>query len=780
MTLIALGLAWLFGLAAGRGLEPSPLLALPIIASCAAALIGRRCTALRWSGAVLAVVLLGVWRGALAAPLVSEGPLTPYRGQRVTLEGTVVEAPRCGPRSCVFILHADRLETVVEMVITDARVQVRTRSAPAELFGRRLRASGELSAPRPLLGYPSDEILARRGVYEVLNYPRLRTGQLPRAEEGSPFDAWREQATRVLSDRLPGRAAELVAGLLLGQATPPSPELAAALRATGTSHIVAVSGFNVALVGGAFLVFGRRVMGPTLAGLLGVGAVVLYTLLVGAPASAIRAALMFGITVLAALVGRLPDALTSLVVAAAVMVGLDPTLLTDLGFQLSFVATAGLVLYGQWRVPKLPPLLRAAVAGLAATVAAELATLPLVVHTFHQASLIAPLANLLIAPALPVLVAAGGAFLLLAAVPFLSNALAWIIQLLSGYVLGVIETLAGWPLASFTTGGLPSWALIASYGCLLAPKTLAWLGRTRPPDQQRAWLRAGLVVPIAGLIGVALLSSVRWPMGGALRAEFFDVGGDGLSLLETAGGRRILVGTAGSVLAAGALAERLPLLDRAIDLLVVTRGGASSSLEGLSELVRRFPVGAVLQPSMEWEGAEGWTGLLASRGIVVVPADTGTVVELGDEVRLVVEDAFVANGSSALALRLESGAFDLLFAAGRLGVNPARARPLLVRLQPDAAVERRVLSSFDNNAWHAVIGGRPRPDSDESWQFPLEADAVVELRSEGEGFLLRYARCPRRALYCSRQRVLGGSPLAGSVDETMTHRGPAEAGPDDR
>src|SRR5262249_14488045 len=174
-----------------------------------------------------------------------------------------------------------------------------------------------------------------------------------------------------LSGVLQGPEGQLAGGLLLGRDVNLSPALRADLQATGTSHILAVSGFNVALVGGAALGLGGRVLERRWAIVLAVALVAVYTLLVGAPASAVRAGLMFGVTCLAMGVGRLPDPITSLVLAAAVMGAFDPGVLLDLGFQLSFASTLGLIVLGKHLTPSWRRLPRGLAAAFAPTLAAQ-------------------------------------------------------------------------------------------------------------------------------------------------------------------------------------------------------------------------------------------------------------------------------------------------------------------------------------------------------------------------------------------------------------------------
>src|SRR5438105_379757 len=146
-------------------------------------------------------------------------------------------------------------------------------------------------------------------------------------------------------------------------------------------------GFNVTLVAAALGAFAGRVVGRRAGLPLALVGVALYTLLVGAPPSAVRAAAMVAIALTAEAFGRPRDALAALVLAAAVLAGWDPWLLADLGFQLSVLATAGLILLQPLLAARLSRLPAWAAEGLAATLAAQAFVLPLQLTTFHSASL---------------------------------------------------------------------------------------------------------------------------------------------------------------------------------------------------------------------------------------------------------------------------------------------------------------------------------------------------------------------------------------------------------
>src|SRR4029079_6718774 len=237
--------------------------------------------------------------------------------------------------------------------------------------------------------------------------------------------------------------------------------LARGCAASGTAHLLEISGFNMTLVATAVALALRGRVGPVARALTSVFAIVAYSLLVGLSPSVLRAALMAAVASCGIVSGRRAATANALCVAVTAMLVADPNAVDDLGLQLSALATAGLVL---WQAPlserlaALPSPLRD---GLATTIAATAPTLPVVAGAFGRLSRYSPLASLVCVPSFPLLMLAGaatsviGALWLDAARPIALLAWASAFALRTG-----VETFAALPLASLTvpagamTGGL--------------------------------------------------------------------------------------------------------------------------------------------------------------------------------------------------------------------------------------------------------------------------------------------------------------------------------------
>jgi competence protein ComEC len=490
--------------------------------------------------------------------------------------------------------------------------------------------------------------------------------------------ALRQRGVETVYRLFPDPEAALMAGILLGVESGIPQDVQQAFKDTGTAHIIAISGFNFAIVAGLFVGFFGWLLGRwrgMLAAFLGIA---LYATLAGASAGVVRAAIMGGLGVFAAQIGRRQYGLNSLVFVAALMALADPHVLWDVGFQLSFMATLGLILYAdplsRWftglasRRLALPTAQR--LAGPAGeyflfTLAAQLTTLALILYYFQHFSLVSLAANPLVLPAQPAVMILGGLAALVGMVfQPLGQLIAYLAWPFIVYTIRLVELFARLPGAAWTLPPLSPWVVLAFYVLLFGltafgPRLRGWTaakwGETGP---RLAWI---------GLAGLALATVVVWRAAlaapdGRLRLTMLDVGGGDALLIQTPGGRNLLVnGGASPNLLSDALGRRLPLGAGKLDYLIV--GAASEEqLAALPRLVERFPPGQVL-----WSGpvageysARQLRQALTDLRVPIVDAQAGQILELGQGARLHV----LAVEPRGAVLLLEWGDFQALLPVG--------------------------------------------------------------------------------------------------------------------
>ena len=285
--------------------------------------------------------------------------------------------------------------------------------------------------------------------------------------------AYRSSLRRAVSGLEPRRAG-LLLGLTIGETRGLDETTVENFRRAGLSHLVAVSGSNVAIVIGAVLLIGSRwSRRARLASAVAILA--MFVLVVGPDPSVLRAAVMAGIMLLALRTGVTVDPLRALGLALMVLMAIRPGLVSSVGLHLSAAATAGIVLLAGPIARRLTRLPRSAALAVGATLGAQLAVLPLLIAYFEQIPLAGPIANLVAMPAVApatVLGLAGGAVGSVA--PSLGGAAARVAEPFAGMVLWSADTFGGAPRAAIyapAAAGWPTAAVVAALVALAARST---------------------------------------------------------------------------------------------------------------------------------------------------------------------------------------------------------------------------------------------------------------------------------------------------------------------
>ncbi|MCS7220098.1 MAG: DNA internalization-related competence protein ComEC/Rec2 [Anaerolineae bacterium] len=672
MTLILLTIAWLIGIATAHllwqnGLINSSWPTLPIWAGIAGTLLVGTWALRRWPPGRLATItlllaVLGIWRyqSHPLQPSVTPNDLAYFNGDErqgvwATIEGTVVADPEVRDR---FINLRVQAEQVTIQGVTHAVRGLALVRAPRfadYAYGDRVRASGLLRIPPRLGDFDYRAYLARQGVHSVID--RSRVERLSRGG-GSPvlraLYHMRRQAQLAITRLMPEPAAALLSGILLGIGSSIPSALYDTFNATATSHILVISGFNITIVAGALTASLGRLVGRRRATPLVLLGITLYVLLVGADAAVVRAGIMGGLGILAWQLGRQSTALVSLAASALVMTAINPLTLWDLGFQFSAMATLGLILFvpplqtkaESWLSQALSNARAAHVGaflndGLIVTLAAQLTTAPLVAYYFGRLSLISLFTNFLILPVQPYIMTWGGAATLIGLMPGLqpaAQAIAYVPWLCLAYTVWVVETTARLPFASLELGRFAPgwlWGYYAGLALVLAGRRhkVDWgaCGRSlasRLPDKAAAGLLSIVVILI-------WLAAIQGP-DGLLHVFFLDVGQGDAILIQSPGGRQVLIdgGPSPSQLA-WQVGRHLPFWDRSLDVVVLTHPDGDH-MNGLIPLIERYSVSLVVDSPLSDMASEAqpWIAALERQRATRQVAQRGTRIHLGDGVWL--------------------------------------------------------------------------------------------------------------------------------------------------
>lgn len=364
-----------------------------------------------------------------------------------TITGIVSEDPDIRLDHTKLTLTAHTVTIHGHTTPTTGKLLVKTQQFPHYAYGDELRLTGNLQTPLEFPEFNYRNYLALQEIFSVMYYPRIEKTS---SNHGNPFYAGLFTVRHVFEDHInrvfPEPHASFMAGLLTGSRRGIPEDVLADFNATGLTHIIAISGYNIALVIALAVALVGRFIRRSWQFPIVAGFVVLFTLFVGAGAPVVRAAITGLLAFFALTIGRQYHLTMALTLAASLMVAWNPDiLLHDASFQLSFASVLGLVYLAPWG-ERLCAKLSNTLAirdSLILTLAAQIATAPLIFLYFGRLAVIAPLANLLVAPAIPVAMATG---LIATLVDFLSptasTILGFVPYLVLSYILKVANVLA--------------------------------------------------------------------------------------------------------------------------------------------------------------------------------------------------------------------------------------------------------------------------------------------------------------------------------------------------
>lgn len=434
------------------------------------------------------IILLGIWRrkrliilflaGALFFTLgqlrmqsalhhADTSSIDFYNGNGVTLTGIITEPPDARPDKTYLTIQVTTLETVrssegvpAESELPDhptvgGKVLVTTTPQAKNNYGESIRISGKLETPKEGADFSYKNYLAKDDIFSTMNKPKI---ELLRQDQGNPVYAVLYSIRKKLEEQInllfPEPYSSLMAGLLLGIKKTIPPDFLQDLQQTGLTHIIALSGFNITIIISFIAGFLLKGAGKKTRFGTAIGFVVLFTLMVGAAASILRAAIMGIIAIVAVSQGRQSDGLNLLLLALVIMITLHPiSMLLDIGFQLSFLATLGLILLTEpvGHMLRHAPSRLGIRETLTTTIAAQIMVLPVILLNFEQVSIISPVSNLLILWILPLSMLFGTLAVVASLLPFvfliakLVSFMGWITLL---YITNTVHILSLLPFAA--------------------------------------------------------------------------------------------------------------------------------------------------------------------------------------------------------------------------------------------------------------------------------------------------------------------------------------------
>jgi competence protein ComEC len=420
-------------------------------------------------GFALLFLLFGLWRYDLAVSNAPQEHIKFYNEQEnIIFEGLVVAEPDIRKDQIKYTIKVDNVTKFNKAVEAEGKVLVSTSHYPEYNYGDRLNIKGELLTPGVYNDFSYKDYLAKFQIYSVCYNPEI---DIINNQQGNivyqKILELKKSYQGKIHQVLPEPHASLLSGIILGAKRALPEELREKFNLTGVSHIIVISGFHVAVVAGLLMNFCLGInISRKKSFWISIAGIIFFVVITGLQTSAIRAAIMGGLVLLAMYSGRLNNSRNAILLAAIIMLMINPKLLRyDIGFQLSFLATISII-YLSDSIKKYLKILPQAFKireSATMTLSAQILTLPIIIYNFERFSLVAPLTNIMVVPLVPLSMLAGS---LVGFFGFISTELSQYFSYaawgLLQYILWVVEKLSILKFAYFEIYNL-WWGWIAAY-----------------------------------------------------------------------------------------------------------------------------------------------------------------------------------------------------------------------------------------------------------------------------------------------------------------------------
>jgi competence protein ComEC len=426
----------------------------------------------------LVAALFGSYRAEIAKPDMER--FSNAVGTKVSVEGLVAGKPSVKNGSQKFTLDVSPLRRGHGGNVS---INVTAKDIPPVAYGDKVLVSGTLALPENFMTGQGIEFDYVSYLYKDDILYQLKNSTL--AVESHGHGNWLVGKLIPVKDAivtsfhrvLPGREADLLAGLNLGEKSNIDSAFRDDLVTTGTIHMIALSGYNVTVVANALRDLFVDILGLSarVASFAGGICIILFVVMTGLQSSAIRAGIMALIGLFARGKGRAYDAFRALILAGFIMILYDPKYLVyDVSFQLSFLATLGIIFVTPAleqkfaRIPKkflfIIPLREA----MSVTLGAQLGVLPFILFKMGTLSIISLPANIMALPAVPFAMGIG---MLAGLVGWFSPGIAYPFSIVTygllRYITGTIQFFAKVPYAAVVLKHFPLWLCLALYALLI-------------------------------------------------------------------------------------------------------------------------------------------------------------------------------------------------------------------------------------------------------------------------------------------------------------------------
>jgi len=567
--------------------------------------------------------------------------LKDYYGKLINLEGYVdSEVERDGDKLKFTFKETKTLKSRLLVEVYNNRET--GGSFDSEIIGYRTKLSfqGVINKPKPATnpgGFNYQRYLASLGIsgtVNIFNSEVTVEGTEPGGLISKIGYGIKNRVLKIVEHCLDKNQAGLLAGMIIGYKDGLDDNASEAFSKAGLTHIMVASGMNVAFIIIPLLfLFKKLNFGNTISSIITILVLVLFVFVTGFSASIVRAVLMGIIILTGKIIMREPDIYTSISASALIILIINPFIIFDIGFQLSFGATLSLVMFCPAiktfisRIP-IPEILADT---LAATLAAQFGVVPITLYYFNNLSIISIVSNLLVVPMVQIITIIGFVMVFAGLISInLAVLIGYINNTFLSFVLFVTEMSSKIPFASVKLPTPPIWSILIYYVGII----YFFMGRKKL-SHLPGINKVKRIVVILFAVGLLIGKIVPQP----IEITFLDVGQGDSAFIKTAHGTKVLIDGGGreagsrSSFDVGESVVVPFILDnctKSIDIVIASHGH-SDHTEGLEAVLEETRVGMLILPDTNGDGFEKLKNICTSKGIKITLCKKGDIIKLDNE-----------------------------------------------------------------------------------------------------------------------------------------------------
>ncbi len=486
---------------------------------------------------LLCITFIGILNYTLKTTNISPHHIKHLVGQKVELIGSVANDPEYVNQKWIIIVRTEKVIRPDNKSVT-GMIRISAYNMPdfSVTYGDRIKILCKIRAPYSfknpgVFDYP--KYLARNGLFVIASV--FKTDEIQIIGEGDTNPIFKlsysvkKRIKTVIYQTLSGTHAAFLDGILLGNKTSLPKEVKDWFFNTGTIHILAVSGLNVALIAGFFFFLFRFLrLNQKTANLLNIAILIIFAIITGATPSVLRATVMAIIVLTGGIIDRDLNIYHTLSFACLLILVVTPNSLFDIGFQLSYLATLSIVYLSPIIINKLPIKPRWVSALIGVSISAQIGVTPILFYYFGQCSIITLIANLFVVPLAGIILPLGGITFF---VSFLwigiAKALAMVNYLCITILLYSVSYLAKLPYGLIYLPSPPWWILVGYYLIILLLTDAFRIGRK------------GIIISLA-LLNIFVISELCKHKD-VLTVSFLDVGQGDATFIQFPKGGTLLI-----------------------------------------------------------------------------------------------------------------------------------------------------------------------------------------------------------------------------------------------